>query len=93
MALSACTYASAGVIATIDNENGGKINFMDVAGPCEVGKLALASGRNGTTFRGCWTFDADQAFVTFESGETRVYPGAHMQFPHHPPKNRAGEKK
>lgn len=73
-AMMAWASAHAGVIGTIENQAGGKINLTDAKGSCSSGKLVIASSPGQEAIFGCWSFDADQVFVKYESGKVYVYP-------------------
>lgn len=69
-----CGTAQAEVIASSDNNAGGKILLTDGKGHCTSGRLVMATVKTGEYMTGCWSAYDDQIFVVYTDGTSRLYP-------------------
>jgi hypothetical protein len=65
---------SAGILAEMPNNGGGKIVLLDT--PCNIKDTWTAYSylSNGQSFLGCWTAAGDRVFIDWGKNEIRSYP-------------------
>lgn len=69
--------ATAGTIAYIENEAGGKIRLTDDR--CkegEKGLFAISTSSRGSSIPGCWQYIDGTVVIKYSIGETRIYEGS-----------------
>lgn len=66
--------AQAGVIASAETVDGGKLLVTDSKADCKTGRLFILAAPSGHFLRGCWVPYDEQIFVMYADGDTMLYP-------------------
>jgi hypothetical protein len=70
------------ILATIPNNDGGKITFTSVKGQCpEDQSMVYTQGKNGkVSLTGCYRLIDSEMFVLWADGDVYTYPFASLTF-------------
>ena len=75
-----CLTAQSQVLATANNQAGGKIILAESECPHKPWRQMMSSSESGVVWYGCWLYKNDSIYVIYFNGESRIYPSRIFEF-------------